>query len=716
MRKNLSLVLVLFAVLALTAGCRNKPPEIPAMPDGPDSVRVNTSATYRTFTTDPNGDQIRYIYDWADGSFDTTTFYVSGDTTTADHAWADTGSYAIKVLAEDDKGNLSADWSDSLIVHVGLTAGENTPPGAPSIPVGPDSGPVGTYAVFTTSATDPDGDLVRIKFFWDDGQSTGWSGPVASGETVTDSVNYINPGAKQIRALAMDADTTGDTSDAKFYYATDTAPPVPPTKPVLDGPARGIATHAGQGPWYRFTATASDPNGDSIQYKFIWGDGNSSDWTPFHASYFPATDSWRYDSEAAYDIRAIARDQGGAISDTSDSLTFTVIGESGILWAQTYGDRFTSSPALANVTTPGGETRLAAIVGSITGYLYAIDAYQGEEIYATWDVGFEEFNSSPAIADNGTVYIGNENGALIAFNTSGDSVWAYPLLPTGDEIGTTPVVDGNDAIYVGGEDKHVRKLHDHGATVTEDWSFPLTDELHSSPALTAAGKLIVADDSGYVYSLNTTTGTADWTCYLNADITSSPAIAGDGTIYVGTEQGVLWAISATGDSLWTYAITPLTAITSSPVIAADGSIYFGTDNGSLYRLNSSGTPPAGWPVAIGGTIGAAINSTPTLCADDVLYLTADDNKLYAIDIASHGIAWTRELIPTFTGHHPGRVRTTGVDDLFPSPAVDEYGIIYVTSSEDGIYAIAGRPGGTLAQSAWPMFHHDVRHTGKSNAW
>jgi hypothetical protein len=46
--------------------------------------------------------------------------------------------------------------------------------------------------------------------------------------------------------------------------------------------------------------------------------------------------------------------------------------------------------------------------------------------------------------------------------------------------------------------------------------------------------------------------------------------------------------------------------------------------------------------------------------------------------------------------------------------IDQYGIIYI-SSPSGIFAVAGRAAGTLATTPWPMFRHDVRHTGKYGA-
>lgn len=45
------------------------------------------------------------------------------------------------------------------------------------------------------------------------------------------------------------------------------------------------------------------------------------------------------------------------------------------------------------------------------------------------------------------------------------------------------------------------------------------------------------------------------------------------------------------------------------------------------------------------------------------------------------------------------------------PAVGSDGTIYVGSDNGKLYAIYSDSRG-LAQSSWPMFHHDVQHTGR----
>ncbi len=97
----------------------NNPPNKPSMPSGPTSGRPGMEYTYSTSTTDPDGDQIMYMFDWGDGT--TTGWlgpYDSGVTVEAKHIWSLQGSYEIKVKAKDMPHFEGSGWSDPLSVSI----------------------------------------------------------------------------------------------------------------------------------------------------------------------------------------------------------------------------------------------------------------------------------------------------------------------------------------------------------------------------------------------------------------------------------------------------------------------------------------------------------------------------------------------------------------------------------------------------------------------
>jgi hypothetical protein len=101
-------------VFKYTTHCPNKP----SKPSGEINGKINVEYTYTTSTTDPDGDDVYYLFDWGDGT-DSGWIgpYKSGDTASASHTWTKSLkiNYNIKVKAKDTYGAKSL-WSDPLTV------------------------------------------------------------------------------------------------------------------------------------------------------------------------------------------------------------------------------------------------------------------------------------------------------------------------------------------------------------------------------------------------------------------------------------------------------------------------------------------------------------------------------------------------------------------------------------------------------------------------
>ena len=93
-------------------------PTTPPQPQGPALGMPGVSYIYSTSATDPDGDQVKYTFDWGDGSTDTTNLVDSGTAASASHAWSNPGTYQIKAKATDSKG-ASSGWSEGA--NVGIT-------------------------------------------------------------------------------------------------------------------------------------------------------------------------------------------------------------------------------------------------------------------------------------------------------------------------------------------------------------------------------------------------------------------------------------------------------------------------------------------------------------------------------------------------------------------------------------------------------------------
>ena len=174
------------------------PPSTPTIIEGPSEVIAGFPEDY-TFggSIDPDGDMIRYIVDWGDGTVTGTDFVDSGESAIIDHYWSQKGSYQIKTKARDKYGQQSG-WSDPVTITV-----LNEAPLKPDPPTGPTSGHVRNVYTYYATTIDPDGHRIRYEFDWGDGQ-TSYSGLVNSGDSGSASHSWRWRGTYQIKVKAVD--------------------------------------------------------------------------------------------------------------------------------------------------------------------------------------------------------------------------------------------------------------------------------------------------------------------------------------------------------------------------------------------------------------------------------------------------------------------------------------------------------------------------------
>jgi len=95
----------------------NNAPIMPTMPSGPGSGKIGRTYRYTTSATDPDGDTLKYTFDWGDGVTSVTRSVKSGTSASSSHTWGKAGTYQIKVMATDSKGASSV-WSSRLVVTI----------------------------------------------------------------------------------------------------------------------------------------------------------------------------------------------------------------------------------------------------------------------------------------------------------------------------------------------------------------------------------------------------------------------------------------------------------------------------------------------------------------------------------------------------------------------------------------------------------------------
>jgi len=198
----------------------SNPPAQPTQPAGPALGIWHINYSYTSSATEPDNEQIYYLFDWGDGS--TSGWigpYSSGQTGTGSHIWTVLGTYNVKVKARDIHGAGSV-WSDPLVV----TITDNTPPDVPEI-TGPAQGKPGNPYLYNLQSADGQDQNIYYYVDWGDNTTTGWLGPYVSGTLIHVTHTWDVKGTYIVKAKAKDTmDSESDwgtlSVNVPYRYAT----------------------------------------------------------------------------------------------------------------------------------------------------------------------------------------------------------------------------------------------------------------------------------------------------------------------------------------------------------------------------------------------------------------------------------------------------------------------------------------------------------------
>lgn len=329
--------------------------------------------------------------------------------------------------------------------------------------------------------------------------------------------------------------------------------------------------------------------------------------------------------------------------------------------------------------------------------------------------------SSPAVAADGTVYVGSDDGYLYALNPNGRLRWRYH---TGAAVESSPAIALDGTVYVGSNDNYVYALNPSGSL---KWRFFTIGMVHSSPAIAVDGTIyvnadcirgyneqgeaIVSADNPLLYAL-CPDGTQRWSYTLGTfprgTAHSSPAVGDDGTVYIGTPTGEILALNPDGSRKWMLWYVS-THVLSSPAVADDGRIWVGCEyKGCLIRVEANGT----WGTCLGNICyGCDVTSSPAIGADGTIY--------YGVDSRGSGFpgaaaGYLAALDPAATSNDYPTWACVAGNAVDSSPAIGADGTVYVGACDTYVYAVASngslrwrfKTGGSVSSS--PAIAPDCR--------
>ncbi len=226
--------------------------------------------------------------------------------------------------------------------------------------------------------------------------------------------------------------------------------------------------------------------------------------------------------------------------------------------------------------------------GGEDGLLYRIWDHpaQGEtpsygEITRRLEIG-APVRSAPVITNEGTLYVGADNGRLYGFQSGLQAKWDAPFA-TGAFLRAAPAVE-NAFLYLGSGDGTLYALEDQGDRVHLRWDFPVGTSMRTTPAIDAEGDVYLGADDGRVYALQSN-GTLKWRFRAEGSIQASAAIGPDGTVLVASTEGTLYALDRESGQL-RYSV-PLGDMVTGDLLVQDEVVYVSTWDGHVRAFDAS---------------------------------------------------------------------------------------------------------------------------------
>ena len=431
-----------------------------------------------------------------------------------------------------------------------------------------------------------------------------------------------------------------------------------------------------------FSDQSGDPDGSIASWSWDFGDGNTStDQNPTYA----------YSNGGTYTVTLTVTDNQGATASATQDVT---INQFELVWSFAAGDNISpSTPALADDGS--------IFFGSQDGKVYGLNA-DGTERWS-YETG-DRVRSSPAIAEDGTVYVASLDDNLYAFDPATGAIkWTFTTM--GNIFITSPAIAADGTIYVGSDDNFLYAINPDG---TQKWSYMTEGQVRSAPAIDTDGTIYFGSNDASLYALNSD-GTLKWSFATGQRIEPDPIIDADGTVYFGSTDGNFYALNPDGTQKWAFATADANAITGSAAIGLDGNIYFGTKEGAngtgsiIYAVTNAGEEA--WKIVLdpeNDEISSRILSTPTVGADGTVYIGGFNGVMYALN--PDGTEKFRFEVDNDPSNKWDQAMWTSV-------ALTEEGIIYFGDYTGDFRALQVSNAG-LADTAWPTQGKNLKRTGR----
>ncbi len=543
---------------------------------------------------------------------------------------------------------------------------------------------------FFTTSTDPGGLKVCYVFDWGEGATT-TTDYFESGDTGYCNHQFSDTRVHHIRVMARNEKGANSGWSPSLSFRLSHPPQLVDT---IAGLSRWAVDR-----WYRVSVRVTDPDGDSVAVRFIWGDLPAAGWSTFRPSGSVITDSCKWSVMGPHTVGVVLRDKGGTLSCPSAVETVSVSGMA-IVWNNFDGPLcYSSTPTLGSLN---GEPVFYGV-----SYDEALDCLTLDgRLLWTAPLGCEPAGYAPSLAADGQrLYLSCADSGLFCVDArTGRKIWSV-VLP--DPADCTPAIGPDNAIYVVGSywTRELNRIVDCGDSGFVEWSIPLGDmgEIEDGAVVGRNGNvyamgysclseysfLVAADTAGHVLWMDST----------RIKEGGIPVIDGRDRVLVPDWVGNVYCYNPDGSLAW-CAPTGGLCQTSTAVGPNDEVIVTDLD-GNVTCLDANGSQQWSCPLGTSG------DNTPCITQDSAIIVY--DVSGYIYGVGNEGLLLWSFSIWDSLGLDKRQPRECEGDG-YTSPVIGPNGDLYLADCDCGMMCIA-HGGLKLANTAWPTYNHDNAHSG-----
>ncbi len=287
----------------------------------------------------------------------------------------------------------------------------------------------------------------------------------------------------------------------------------------------------------------------------------------------------------------------------------------------------TQQPFVVNTNWP--MAGLAAQARSDNEFENTLDTSNVSDLRDMWTKPSGGFaNPSPFVVMDGTAYVGDVNGAIYAYSSTGALLWQAS--PGVSLQSVNPVAVGG-RVFFGASNGNV---YAYGATCRKDggictplWTKNVGTSVPSSLKF-YQGRIYAPSSDGSIHVLNPANGAASTPIFgfdtTHGPVTTPVAFSGDGTFFYGAGSSFEYRTANGSSGVSTKGGTV------SPVAVNNGAAYFTSGDGKINEFGG-----AGWSAATSGT-----NCAPAPAIANNLVYAGGCTSLAAFEAGRGTLRWS----------------------------------------------------------------------------